>query len=255
MVLTLRNSLVNAGGFSNMETAEKQVTDVVRVDIHLEATPDGKRYIQRISEIVQLNASNQYPEIDPDNLEYSRAVIDREYYYRKTDRIAFTTREILSYDLDTHTYYTNQRFSEKTENRLKANLDPETRLAFECFMLENWGVPDSIGDSLQSSLNKSSKEKAEIASKAVEKSVLTGALGENFQSEIEHNIESGMDSSEAIKMATNVAIEKAKERIETGDKELVEKLKEVKFEGRKHEEVDLSDEFNLGELDLFSDDF
>ena len=30
LVLTLRNSLVNAGGFSNMETAEKQVTDVVR---------------------------------------------------------------------------------------------------------------------------------------------------------------------------------------------------------------------------------
>ena len=42
LVLTLRNSLVNDGGFSNMETA-KTVIDVVKVDIHLDYTPDGKR--------------------------------------------------------------------------------------------------------------------------------------------------------------------------------------------------------------------
>lgn len=146
LILTLRNSLVNAGGFSNMATAEKQVTDVVRVDIHLEATADGKRYISRISEIVQLEEGIPYPDIDENNIELSRAQIEREHAYRDTDRISFTTREILSYDLATHTYKTKQRFSKLTEDRMKANLGAEMGLQFEYFMLENWGLGSDMED-------------------------------------------------------------------------------------------------------------
>ena len=139
LVLTLRNSLVNDGGFSNMETAEKQVTDVVKVDIHLDYTPDGKRYIDRISEITQLDEGIPYPEYDVNDPENSMNRITAEYYRRKTDRVGFTTRVILKYDLDTHTYKVNERFSQYLENRLRGNLNEELRVAFDEFMLRNWG--------------------------------------------------------------------------------------------------------------------
>ena len=68
LVYAIRNSLVNAGGFSgSMLTAEQQVIDVIRVDIHLNYTTDGRRYIERISEIVKLEESVPYPEYDQDN--------------------------------------------------------------------------------------------------------------------------------------------------------------------------------------------
>lgn len=245
LVLTLRNSLVNAGGFSNMETAEKQVTDVVRVDIHLETTPDGKRYIQRISEIVQLNMASQYPELDRDDFEFSKAAIEREYYYRQTDRISFTTREILSYDLDTHTYYTNQRFSPQTEARIKGNLDPELRMEFECFMLENWGVPKDIEDGIIDGYD----------DEVIENSTLSKDIQNKFKDTLKEELDNGTDSAKALEIAKDTLVADMKEKIEAGNKELVERTKEVKFVGNKKVEVDLSDEFNIGDMDLFSDDF
>ena len=44
LVLTLRNSLVNAGGFNNMATAERQVVQAVRVDVHLDFDVTGRRF-------------------------------------------------------------------------------------------------------------------------------------------------------------------------------------------------------------------
>lgn len=147
LVLTLRNSLVNDGGFSNMETAEKQVTDVVKVDIHLDYTPDGKRYISKISEIVQLEEGIPYPEYDPENAEDSMNEITAEYYKRKTDRVGFATRTILEYDLPTHTYYTVDRFSEYLESRIKSTLGDEIVNDFEEFMLLNWGPREGSEES------------------------------------------------------------------------------------------------------------
>ena len=145
LVLTLRNSLVNAGGFSNMETAEKQVTDVVKCDIHLDYTTDGKRYIDRISEITQLEEGIPYPEYNPDDPENSMNEITKEYYQRSTDRVGFTTHVILKYDLATHTYMAVDRFSEYLENRLRNNLSQELQVVFDEFMLREWGPRKTDG--------------------------------------------------------------------------------------------------------------
>lgn len=143
LVLALRNSLVNAGGFNNMHTAEKQVTDVVKIDIHLDYTPDGKRYVDRISEIVPLDEGVPYPEYDEADPINSMNKITAEYYKRSTDRISFHTQDILKYDLDTHTYKVVNRFSPQLEERIRMGLDKEYRLLFDKFMLENWGAPDN----------------------------------------------------------------------------------------------------------------
>lgn len=146
LVLTLRNSLVNDGGFSNMETAEKQVTDVVKCDIHLDYTPDGKRYIDRISEITQLEEGTPYPEYDPNDSENSMNLITKEYYQRSTDRVGFTTHVVLKYNLATHTYYAVDRFSEYLENRLRGNLNKELQVSFDEFMLREWGPRKGLDD-------------------------------------------------------------------------------------------------------------
>lgn len=138
LVLTLRNSLVNDGGFSNMDTAEKQVTDVVRVDIHLDYGPDGERYVERISEIVQLEQNMPYPEYDPNDPVNSMNKITREYYQRSTDRIAFYTHDILKFNTETNTYETCDRLSEKLESSVRSNLGKEIVDNFDEFMLSNW---------------------------------------------------------------------------------------------------------------------
>ena len=146
LVLTLRNSLVNDGGFSNMETAEKQVTDVVKFDIHLDYTPSGKRYISKISEIIQLDSNIPYPEYDSNDPVNSMNIINREYYHRRTDRISFTWRTIMHYDLDTDTYICDQRISAPMEDRILATIDPEIRDEFKKFIYDNWGVRPADDD-------------------------------------------------------------------------------------------------------------
>lgn len=248
LVLTLRNSLVNAGGFSNMETAEKQVTDVVRVDIHLETTAGGKRYIQRISEIVQLNSATQYPELDRRDLEFSKAQVEREYYYRQTDRISFTSREILAYDLDTDTYYTKERFSPKTEDYMKSKMDPETRLAFESFLLENWGLPPEVKETLENPEGDLDKTMKELN--------LTGTFGDSLRDSIKAHIATGLSPDDAIKAATNTALGKAKDDIKIGDEKIIENNSKYAWEKPKEQqEIDLSSEFNIGDMGLFDDDF
>ena len=139
LVFALRNSLVNAGGFSNMSTAERQVIDVVKCDIHLDYTPDGKRYIERISEIVPLAEGIPYPDLDKNDLEFSKAQLDREYYERTTDRVSFYSHDILKYDTDTHTYYVCDRFSPALESKMRMVMHPDVRKAYDKFIFTNWG--------------------------------------------------------------------------------------------------------------------
>ena len=139
LVFALRNSLVNAGGFSNMSTAERQVIDVVKCDIHLDYTPDGKRYIERVSEIVPLAEGVPYPEVDKNDLDYTKAVLDREYYERSTDRVSFYSHDILKYDVSTHTYYVADRFSPALESKMRSVMTPEVLKAYDKFIFANWG--------------------------------------------------------------------------------------------------------------------
>ena len=54
LLLTLRNYLMEYGGFSDENLAMAQVLSVLKFDIHIMKDVSGKRYIQRITEIIQL---------------------------------------------------------------------------------------------------------------------------------------------------------------------------------------------------------
>lgn len=139
LVYAIRNSLVNAGGFTgNMLTAEQQVIDVIRVDIHLNYTTDGRRYIERISEIVKLDVSVPYPDYIKDDPLHSMNEITKEYYTRQTDRKSFTTRDILKYDLETNTYETYDWFTTELTQKMLDVMPLDKLEDFKKFILDNW---------------------------------------------------------------------------------------------------------------------
>lgn len=138
LVYALRNSLVNAGGFSDMHTAEKQVTDVIKIDIHLDYSPSGERYIARISEIIPLDEGEEYPDYDPQNPDHSMNAITKEYYVRRTDRKSFITQDIIRYDVKTKTYYAVNRLSDALERSIRHNL--ASTLDFDKFVISEWGL-------------------------------------------------------------------------------------------------------------------
>lgn len=138
LVYTLRNSLVNSGGGFTMQTAEEQVLEVVKMDIHLDYTPEGERFVERITEIVPLPTNVPYPEIDRDNPLVSIAEQLRELGTRTTDRVSFVERDIIRYDIKTHTYYVVNRLTTETENYIRKNLGVQL-VGFDKFVMANWG--------------------------------------------------------------------------------------------------------------------
>lgn len=139
LVYAIRNSLVNAGGFTgNMITAEQQVIDVIRVDIHLNYTTDGRRYIERISEIVKLDVSVPYPDYNKAEPVHSMNEITKEYYTRQTDRKSFETRDILKYNLETNTYETYDWFTTELTQKMLDVMPMDKIQEFKKFILDNW---------------------------------------------------------------------------------------------------------------------
>ena len=199
LVFALRNSLVNAGGFSNMSTAERQVIDVVKCDIHLDYTPDGKRYIERISEIIPLPEGVPYPELDKNNLDFSKANLDREYYERSTDRVSFTTHDILRYDLNTHTYYVVDRFSPALESKMRSVMTPDVRKAYDKFIFANWGKRKPTGDFA---------ERDEVADAILEYQAEEERLAIEREKQLEELRLAGVNTSEQMGDLEIVSLEK-----------------------------------------------
>lgn len=194
LVYALRNNLVDAEGFSP-ETAEKQIIDILKCDIHMDYTPDGKRYVERISEIIPLAEGMPYPEYDPKNKEDSMAAITREHYVRQTDRVRFKTHDILRYDLATHTYYAVDRPSEELEAKIRATLASDVLAEYDLFMLKNWGLRD------KGSLTDTEVE-AQIAE--LEKTVITNTPSEQSQSQVDMGNYSSL-SEEQLANESNIA--------------------------------------------------
>lgn len=142
LVLTVRNSLVNACGFSNMQTAEKQVTDVLKINIHL-GFEEGKRFIKRITEIHQNEEGVPYPDFDPMDPARSMYELQREYYHRQTDRVSFTTHDLLYYDIRTDTYKIGEGMSDFLYNKMYNALPQAEKDGFEAFITYYWGHGDN----------------------------------------------------------------------------------------------------------------
>lgn len=138
LVSGMRNHIVAAGGFDNTYVAERQVLEVLKIDVHLDYEPSGYRYVERITEVIKIDENQDYPEVDPKNVAYSQAKIQREYYYRQTDRKSFYTQDILRYNIETHTYETVNLPSEELLQHMLGRMTQGQQNEFAEYLMTNW---------------------------------------------------------------------------------------------------------------------
>ncbi|NWL90498.1 pilus assembly protein CpaF [Paenibacillus sp. 79R4] len=143
LVWSLRNSLLKTGVFQNERIAEEQVANAVKWDIHMRKENDGRRYIERITEITPVTYESEILEGETfskgDSVENKLdALIDlqREAYRRSSGRV-WTARNIIEYR--NGEYVAVAPISTTKIEHMKFNMTAEDRLAFEAFLTRHWG--------------------------------------------------------------------------------------------------------------------
>lgn len=123
------------------DAAISSILDVIKCNVHMDFV-DHNRVLAYISEIVKESELQSYPPIAmPNNMTealYQQTVIDREYYTRRTDRIKFTSREIVKYDNEKKEYVPNDWFTDEMIKNMMNRLYPEDREAFVQFANEHF---------------------------------------------------------------------------------------------------------------------
>lgn len=142
LVYSLRNSLLKCEMFTNEKIAEQQVVSVLDFDIHLARDFSGKRYIERITEIVEIPAHQPYPQAFRDAGTTGQKIAGFiettvEFYARMTDRPSFETRNIIEYS-DGEYRVANPISREKIRRMMQA-MSSEDAQAFSEF-LEKWSL-------------------------------------------------------------------------------------------------------------------
>ena len=85
LILSLRNSLLGEGSFSNERVALEQVVSVVNFDVHLHMDREGRRYVERITQIVDR------PDL-PGGYELIDLIVYENGAYRQLHRLDEATR-------------------------------------------------------------------------------------------------------------------------------------------------------------------
>lgn len=85
LIMSLRNSLLKEGSFSNEQIATEQVVNVVNFDVHLHLDREGRRYIERITQICEKPQS-------PGGYELVDLIVYEDGVYEKKNRLDLATR-------------------------------------------------------------------------------------------------------------------------------------------------------------------
>ncbi|MEK3661529.1 ATPase, T2SS/T4P/T4SS family [Paenibacillus sp. FSL F4-0236] len=141
LVSALRNSLIASGAFSNEKIAEVQVVEALGFNVHL-VLRAGKRYIERITEIIPADPQFEYPQNykDPENItDKLDAFMDTmtEYFGRMTDRRSYDYKDVIVWEAGE--YVTKHPISSRKIDEMRKNMDEEDALEFAAFLEKYWG--------------------------------------------------------------------------------------------------------------------
>ena len=143
LVTALRNSMLRTGVFKNEKTAEEQVVQVLNFDIHLTKDFRGKRYVERITECIPIEAKNEY------TFDYRKETTlegkfnkffdnATNYFTKITNNELYTYRNILEY-VDGKYILTNP-ITEENIAEMRLNMSEEDIEEFDEFLQKNWGI-------------------------------------------------------------------------------------------------------------------
>jgi pilus assembly protein CpaF len=140
LVLSIRNSLLKCNVFRNESVAEEQVVNVLNFDIHLNRDYSGKRYIERISEIIPITDIVEYPQDyqDVSKEEALHKFMDTmTVFFRKmTDRKLYEVKDVLRFENGSYVAY--QNISNQQITAMKEGMTKEDKRAFIDFIKTNW---------------------------------------------------------------------------------------------------------------------
>lgn len=125
LILSLRDNMLNAGGYQSEKVAEEVVAGCINFNIHMKRE-NGHRYIDRITEIVPIQ-DRSYPYDDGKMMSDADTV---EFYRRVTDRRSFTVQDIVRYDRDNQKYVWTHDLSPQMLSMIKNKLPPEEETLF-----------------------------------------------------------------------------------------------------------------------------
>lgn len=125
------DDLVAEGASTDSFKATQTVSTVLDMDIHLERFIDGTRCIARITQIMP-HVAEPYPEFDPNDPVRSNYELNKEYYYRQTDRRMFDTSDIIIYYKGRY-LFVNDIHPEKVAD-IKTHLSAAQSDAFDEFL-------------------------------------------------------------------------------------------------------------------------
>jgi pilus assembly protein CpaF len=120
LVASLRNALLQEGGFTNEVIAEEQVVDTVNFDIHMAKSVDGHRYIERITEIIPYEDA----EFKTDKVNLNL----KEYFKFKTRRHMFYSVDIVKF-VDGK-YYKEEPISDRAMKAISYHLTLDEKKEF-----------------------------------------------------------------------------------------------------------------------------
>lgn len=157
----LSNSLVACGEYENHDVAMSTVLDAIKHNVHLDFVK-GNRVVEHISEIVKLNEIEEYPDtkqlwakaeadlkqigildkngsVPPTVIaSYMGSLLDKEYYTRSTDRVRFTSREIIKFNPETMTYEAKDGYTPEMLTNICNKLKGDDRKNFIKWYRTNW---------------------------------------------------------------------------------------------------------------------
>ncbi len=146
LILSLRNSLLKCDVFRNEEVAEEQVVGVIEYDVHLNRDYDGRRYIERITEIVPLQDSVQFEQSleDKSGDDLTRAFMNNVTSYLKhlSAKQKFRARDIVRFDGEK--YVAVAKPTERHLSAMKKAMLADDGVEFEAFIAANWGERNDI---------------------------------------------------------------------------------------------------------------
>ena len=143
LVTALRNSMLRTGVFKDEKTAEEQVIQVLNFDIHLVKDFRGRRYIERVTECIPIENTNNYT-YDHRKEKTLEGKLDKfldnatNYFTKITDRETYRYVNIMEYINDG--YVLTNKISEQNLQEMRANMDETDQEGFDKFVEENWGT-------------------------------------------------------------------------------------------------------------------
>lgn len=145
LILSLRNSLLKCNVFRDEGIAEEQVVKVLNFDVHLNKTIEGKRYIERITEIIPLEntqALSRVYQVSEDKLgAFMDTMVD--YFEKRTARKRYEERVIIAYDRQLETYVACEPMSSKTVADMMSHMNVDDQSVFQAYLERTWGEQDA----------------------------------------------------------------------------------------------------------------